>query len=130
MRFTINNIFETNILNLIVVIAIVVKVIGKIANSFLTTRKKRIIEQFMELDTKENIANIKLINAQLAVKTAKKYCCIIREQGQQILEVEKKLNNCTQGGLSRANGHGQCRKHAPLAGHSRPWPARADDGCP
>jgi F-type H+-transporting ATPase subunit b len=84
-----NDIFETNILNLIVVIAIVVKVIGETADSFLTKRKERIIERFTEADTEENIANTKLTNAQLAVKTAKEYCCTIREQGQQTLEVEK-----------------------------------------
>jgi F-type H+-transporting ATPase subunit b len=89
MILTINNIFETNILNLIVVIAIVVKVIGEAANSFLTTRKKRIIERFEEVDTEQNIADTKLKNARLALKAAEEYCRTIREQGQQALIAEK-----------------------------------------
>nr|YP_009139371.1 ATP synthase CF0 B chain [Lepidodinium chlorophorum]BAR72345.1 ATP synthase CF0 B chain [Lepidodinium chlorophorum] len=89
MTFTLKKIFETNILNLIVVLAIVVKLIGGIANSFLTKRKERIIEHFIEVDTKQRIADIKLENARLAVKEAEEYCCIIHEQGQKALAAEK-----------------------------------------
>jgi len=73
MEFTINNIFETNILNLIVVITVVVNVIGDAANSFLNDRQKKIMDQFTDADRERDIANKRLEDAQLALETAKQY---------------------------------------------------------
>ena len=84
----INNIFETNVLNLIVVIGFVVKFIGGTVISYLDDRLIKIAKQFAYMDKKQNIANKILNNAKFILKTANQYINIIMNRCLQMIREE------------------------------------------
>ena len=93
MELIVNNVFETNILNLTVVISIVVNVIGNAAKGFLRDREKNIMDQFTDTDAKQNIANKRLKNAQFALTTAKQFAEKLPMEYREIVCYEKLKND-------------------------------------
>jgi F0F1-type ATP synthase membrane subunit b/b' len=83
----INTIFETNFLNLIVVIGLVVKFIGGAATDYLDDRLVKIAKRFASADEEQDIANKILNDAKLALETASQYASTTMNQClQTILE--------------------------------------------
>jgi F0F1-type ATP synthase membrane subunit b/b' len=76
----INTIFETNFLNLIVVICIVVKFIGGAAKDYLDDRLVKIAKRFASADEEQDIANKILNDAKLALETANQYANTTMDQ--------------------------------------------------
>jgi F0F1-type ATP synthase membrane subunit b/b' len=85
----INTIFETNILNLIVVIRIVVKVIGNAAREFLDDRIKGIRGRFEKMDVERDRGDKILSDAQAEIVNARKYIHTIKEQCTQTICTEE-----------------------------------------
>lgn len=81
----INNIFETNFLNLIVVISFVVKFIGGTVKSYLDDRLIKIAKQFAHTDKKQNIVDKILNNAKFILKIASQYINIITNRCLQMI---------------------------------------------
>lgn len=83
------NIFETNILNLFVVIIIVIMIVGENVNFMMQQRRQKIYLMLQRIDKEIAIFYIKLLYAKRIVKRV--YLCYnnIRIQRRQITKIEK-----------------------------------------
>lgn len=84
------NIFETNIINLAAVIAIVVSFVGSNFTALLEDRKKTIINNLQEANQRAIEAEEKLNQARALLESAKKKAQEIREEG--MLRVTQEIN--------------------------------------
>jgi len=85
------NIFETNIINLAVVIGVVVSFVGDAVRELLRNRKEIILNNLREADNRALIAQENLNQAKEQLAAAQKKAAEIREQGFMAAEQEKKL---------------------------------------
>jgi F-type H+-transporting ATPase subunit b len=85
------NIFETNIINLSAVIAIVISFVGQNLTSLLNDRKKTILNNLEEANQRALEAKDKLDQARNQLELAKKKAVEIREDG--VLRASQELNN-------------------------------------
>jgi F-type H+-transporting ATPase subunit b len=85
------NVFETNVINLAVVVGIVVTVIGDALRSLLDQRRQMILSALEDADKKVNKAQQRLDDARKAVEAA--CCCAqeIRKNAIQTAEQESEL---------------------------------------
>jgi len=95
------NLFETNILNLRVVIGVVRTVVGDAVRSLLDQRRKTILVTLQEVDQKARNAQQRLDEARAAVETARARAQEIRAQAIQTVEqesviIQKKLKEDLQ----------------------------------
>jgi len=86
----INRIFETNILNLIVVIGIVVKVIGGAATDFLSDRKDRIERRFIADKARSARNDLALKDAQTRLTNAQKERSLVEHKSMLDITQEEK----------------------------------------
>ena len=86
------NIFETNILNLAAVVAVVVSFVGGNLTSLLDDRKKTILNNLQEASQRAAEAEEKLIQAKNQLEMAKKKANEIREEGQ--VRATQEVQNC------------------------------------
>lgn len=86
------NILETNLINLVVVIGVVVSFGGNALQSLLNNRKQIILNNLDEANTKAKQAQEKLSKAKTRLETAKAKATEIRNQGQKTAQQEK--NQC------------------------------------
>ena len=84
------NIFETNLINLSVVIGIVVSFGGNALRSLLENRRQTIVNNLEEADNKAKEAQEKLSKAKARLETAKNKALEIKNQGNVTAEQEKK----------------------------------------
>ena len=75
------NIFETNIINLAVVIAVVVSFVGSNLTALLEDRRKTIVNNLQEANQRAIEAQEKLNQAKAQLESAKKKAQEIREEG-------------------------------------------------
>jgi F-type H+-transporting ATPase subunit b len=85
------NIFETNVINLAVVIGVVVSFVGDAVRELLKNRKETIVNNLREADNRALEAQEKLSQAKAQLAAAQKKATEIREQGLVAAEKEKKL---------------------------------------
>lgn len=85
------NILETNVINLAVVIAVVVSVVGDAVRELLNTRKETILSNLREADNRATQAQEKRELAVKQLEEAKTKALKIREQGIFAAEQEKKM---------------------------------------
>ena len=85
------NIFETNIINLSVVVGVVVSFVGKNLTSLLEDRKNTILQNLQEANQRALDAQEKLNAARAQLENAKKKAQEIREEG--ILRATQEINN-------------------------------------
>lgn len=86
------NVFETNIINLSAVIAIVISFVGKNLTSLLEDRKKTIVNNLQEANQRALDAQEKLTIARNQLELAKNKAKQIREEG--IFKAEQEIKNC------------------------------------
>jgi F-type H+-transporting ATPase subunit b len=86
------NIFETNIINLSAVVAIVISFVGKNLNALLEDRKKTILGNLQEASQRAAEAQEKLNQAKAELELSKKKAQQIREEGVQ--RATQEVNNC------------------------------------
>ncbi len=84
------NIFETNIINLAVVIGIVISFVGSNFSALLEDRKKTIINNLQEANQRAVEAQEKLNQARAQLESAKKKAQEIREEG--IVRANQEVN--------------------------------------
>lgn len=84
------NIFETNLINLSVVIGVVVSFVGNALRSLLENRKQTIVNNLEEADNKAKEAQEKLTKAKTRLEAAKSKALEIKDQGAITAEQEKK----------------------------------------
>lgn len=82
------NLFETNVLNLAVVVVIVVNVVGDALKDLLDQRRKIILSTIAEANQREKDAQSRLAEAQVSVELARKQSQEIRIQAVKIVEQE------------------------------------------
>jgi F-type H+-transporting ATPase subunit b len=82
------NLFETNVLNLAVVVRIVVTVVGDAVRRLLDQRRQIILSTLQEADQKAIEAQNRLDIAQKSVETARLRAQEIRRQADQLAEQE------------------------------------------
>jgi len=85
------NIFETNIINLAIVIGIVVTVVGDALRSLLSQRRETIIATWQEADQKVRAAKKRLEEAQKEVDMARSRAEEIRIQAVKTADQERSL---------------------------------------
>jgi F-type H+-transporting ATPase subunit b len=85
------NLFETNILNLTVVIGVVIKVVGDSLRSLLDQRRQTILSTLKEADLKAKEAKQRLETAQRTLEEARSRVQEIRIQTIQTIEREKSI---------------------------------------
>lgn len=85
------NIFETNIINLAVVIGVVVSFVGDAVRELLDNRKKTILQNIFAADARAKEVEEKMNQAKLQLETAEKKATEIKQQGLIAAEREKKL---------------------------------------
>ena len=83
------NIFDTNILNLLVVIGIIITIVGDVLRSLLQNRQKMVLSIFHELDFKKERANQKLYERRKMVVLTQFQLKEILDQGVDTLEKER-----------------------------------------
>jgi len=83
------NIFETNILNLSVVVTVVVMVVGENVSSAMQQRRQKICLMLQRIDKEIAVSRAKLLHAEQIVEQARLRCDNIRTQRRQITEIEK-----------------------------------------
>ena len=83
------NLFETNILNLTVVIGVVIKVVGDSLRTLLDQRRQTILSTLQEADLKANEARQRLEAAQRTLEEARLRVQEIRTQTVRAVEREK-----------------------------------------
>jgi F-type H+-transporting ATPase subunit b len=88
------NIFETNIINLSAVVAVVVSFVGKNLTALLEDRKKTILNNLQEANQRAKEAQEKLSTAKTQLELAKKKASSIREEGKKLAELS--VNSCMQ----------------------------------
>lgn len=86
------NIFETNVINLAAVVAVVISFVGKNLNALLEDRKKTIFSNLQEASQRAMEAQEKLAQAKAQLELAQKKAKEIREEG--ILKATQEVNNC------------------------------------
>jgi F-type H+-transporting ATPase subunit b len=86
------NIFETNVINLSAVVAIVVSFVGKNLSSLLEDRKKTILNNLQEASQRAADAAEKLAQAKAQLELAQTKAKEIREEG--VLKATQEVNNC------------------------------------
>ncbi len=86
------NIFETNIINLAAVVAIVISFVGKNLSALLEDRKKTILNNLQEASQRAAEAQERLNVAKNQLELAKKKATEIREEG--VLRATQEMNNC------------------------------------
>nr|YP_009238145.1 ATP synthase CF0 B subunit [Chromochloris zofingiensis]AMO01023.1 ATP synthase CF0 B subunit [Chromochloris zofingiensis] len=86
------NIFETNVINLAAVVAIVISFVGKNLSALLEDRRKTIVNNLQEASQRAAEAQEKLTQAKNQLELAKKKAKEIREEG--ILRATQEVNNC------------------------------------
>jgi len=82
------DLFETNILNLRVVLGIVVTFVGDALSNLLDQRQKTILSTLQEVDKKAKEVQQRLEDAREAVETARSRAQEIRNQSTQTIEQE------------------------------------------
>jgi len=82
------DVFETNVLNLAVVLGVVVTVVGDALSSLLEKRRQTILTTLQEVEQKSKAAQQQLIDARKAVETARLYAQEIRTRATQDAEQE------------------------------------------
>lgn len=82
------NLYETNILNLTVVLAIVIKVVGDSLQTILSQRRKMILSTLQEADQKARDAKRRLEKAQRDLEETRTYAAEIRTQATRTIERE------------------------------------------
>nr|YP_009184804.1 CF0 subunit I of ATP synthase [Jenufa perforata]ALO62846.1 CF0 subunit I of ATP synthase [Jenufa perforata] len=87
------NIFETNVINLAVVIAVVVFFVGKNLSSLLEDRQNTILKNLQEAKNKALEAQERLNKAISQLESAKKKAEDIRQEG--ISRVDQAIQSCT-----------------------------------
>jgi len=85
------NLFETNSLNLAVVLGVVIKVVGDSLRSSLDQRRQTILSTLQEADLKAKEANQRLEAAQRTLEKARVRSKEIRIQTVQVIEREKSI---------------------------------------
>nr|YP_009629427.1 CF0 subunit I of ATP synthase [Coelastrella saipanensis]AVV61537.1 CF0 subunit I of ATP synthase [Coelastrella saipanensis] len=86
------NIFETNIINLAAVVAIVISFVGKNLSALLEDRKKTIVNNLQEASQRAAEAQERLNVAKNQLELAKKKATEIREEG--VLRATQEMNSC------------------------------------
>jgi F-type H+-transporting ATPase subunit b len=86
------NIFETNVINLAAVVAIVISFVGKNLSSLLDDRRKTILTNLQEASQRAADAQQKLTEAKNQLQLASQKAKEIREEG--ILRAQQEVNNC------------------------------------
>lgn len=86
------NIFETNIINLAAVLAVVISFVGKNLTALLEDRKKTILGNLQEASQRAAEAQERLNQAKGQLELAKKKAQQIREEG--VLRATQEVNNC------------------------------------
>lgn len=86
------NIFETNIINLSAVVAIVVSFVGQNLSSLLEDRKKTILNNLQEASQRAVEAEERLNAAKSQLDMAKKKAVEIREEG--VFRATQEIQNC------------------------------------
>ena len=86
------NIFETNVINLAAVVAIVISFVGGNLTALLEDRKKTIVGNLQEASQRAAEAEDKLTQAKNQLELAKKKAKDIREEGS--IRVTQEVNNC------------------------------------
>jgi F-type H+-transporting ATPase subunit b len=86
------NIFETNIINLAAVVAIVVSFVGNNLKSLLEERKQTILNNLQEASQRAAEAEDRLNQAKTQLELAKKKAKEIREEG--VIRASQEINNC------------------------------------
>lgn len=86
------NIFETNVINLAAVVAVVVSFVGGNLTALLEDRKKTILNNLQEASQRAADAEEKLVQAKNQLELAKKKAKDIREEGS--LRATQEVNNC------------------------------------
>jgi F-type H+-transporting ATPase subunit b len=82
------NLFETNVLNLAVVVGIVVTVVGDALRTLLDQRRQVILSMLQEADKKARDSQKRLEDARRAVEMARLLAQEIQTQATQIIEQE------------------------------------------
>jgi F-type H+-transporting ATPase subunit b len=85
------NIFETNLLNLAVVVRVVVSVVGDRIRSLLEQRRQNVMAILQDVDVKAKAREQQLLDARNALKTAQNYAQEIRIQALLTAESERSL---------------------------------------
>ena len=85
-------IFETNIINLAVVVAVVVSFVGQNLTSLLEDRKKTIVNNLQEANQRAKEAQEKLNQAKNQLEIAKNKAQEIREEG--VVKAAQEIQNC------------------------------------
>jgi len=85
------NLFETNVLNLAVVIGVVIKVVGDSLRSLLDQRRQAILSTLQEADLKAKEAKERLEAAQRTLEEARLRVQEIRIQTVEAIEREKSI---------------------------------------
>lgn len=86
------NIFETNIINLAAVLAVVISFVGKNLTALLEDRKKTILGNLQEASQRAAEAQERLNQAKAQLELAKNKAQQIREEG--VLRATQEVNNC------------------------------------
>lgn len=86
------NIFETNIINLTAVVAIVISFVGKNLSSLLDDRRNTILNNLQEANQRAAEAQEKLTQAKNQLQLATQKAQEIREEG--VLRANQEVNNC------------------------------------
>jgi F-type H+-transporting ATPase subunit b len=86
------NIFETNIINLAVVVGIVISFVGNNLTAILQDRKETILKNLQEANQRALEAQEKLTQARTQLEQAKKKAEEIREEG--LITAGKEINAC------------------------------------
>jgi F-type H+-transporting ATPase subunit b len=85
------NLFETNVLNLRVVLGVVVTFVGDALRTLLDQRRKIILSTLQEVDQKAKEVQKRLEDAQLSVEVARNRAQEIRNQAIQTIEQENTI---------------------------------------
>jgi F-type H+-transporting ATPase subunit b len=86
------NIFETNLINLAAVVAIVISFVGKNLSALLDERKKTILNNLQEASQRAAEAEERLNVAKTQLELAKKKAAEIRQEG--VLRATQEINTC------------------------------------
>lgn len=86
----IEKIFETNVINLSIVIFILISVVGNALTESLSSRRETVLLNLAEADKKANEAEDKLRLAKADFETAKNKATELKKQNQKQAENEKK----------------------------------------
>jgi F-type H+-transporting ATPase subunit b len=104
------NLFETNVLNLRVVLGVVVTFVGDALRTLLDQRRKIILSTLQEVDQKAKEVQKRLEDAQLSVEAARNRAQEIRNQAIQTIEQENTIiQEALKSDLNRIQERGKQR---------------------